>query len=297
MNPPVSEKIDESTIRQGKDRVGTAPELPLARRVQLAVVAHIRHVYTDYDLLLRTNDYLLARRKVEQPCLDVLTQWREDQEDDPDAMEEILREVIVIPDDDEDETDDYGRSQDPEYPRKQPTPQTSRNRENSVEIVSERAIVEDFTMQPSEYNGAELDGNLAASHGNPDHWYVQQDRLHSPHDRRRQFRYLRETSHLHHTWEEALTRRRQNPVAVYPKQWPIGQEDWEDTRVISLDSPPRHVDLTQHREPQATKRSPQFWMETPSERSAYQHDRSTQHQPVKVVRLGNVCLQTVPHSI
>ena len=88
---------------QDQARVGTAPELTLPRRVQLAVVAHIRHNYTDYDKLLRHVPYHTARAMAEKPSLDKLAEWRGDDEDHPNAVEEILREVIVIPDDDEDE--------------------------------------------------------------------------------------------------------------------------------------------------------------------------------------------------
>jgi Uncharacterized conserved protein (DUF2293) len=69
--------------------------------VQLAVVAHIRHIYTDYDNLLKQVAWMKARSMVEQACLEKLAQWRGGEEEDPDAMEEILQEVIVIPDDDE----------------------------------------------------------------------------------------------------------------------------------------------------------------------------------------------------
>jgi hypothetical protein len=37
--------------------IGYIRTLPLARRVQLAVVAHVRHVYTDYDRLLKTTSF------------------------------------------------------------------------------------------------------------------------------------------------------------------------------------------------------------------------------------------------
>ena len=42
-------QIIKTAFQKGQRKVGTANELPLARRAQLAVVAHIRHVYTDYD--------------------------------------------------------------------------------------------------------------------------------------------------------------------------------------------------------------------------------------------------------
>lgn len=56
-------------IYQGQRKVGTAIELPLARRAQLAVVAHIRHIYTDYDRLLKVTSFHEARTTVEEPTL------------------------------------------------------------------------------------------------------------------------------------------------------------------------------------------------------------------------------------
>ena len=82
--------------------------LSLPRRAQLAVVAHIRHTYTDYDKLLRQVPYLSARQMVERATLDKLADWRGENDEEPNVMEDILREVIVIPEDEETE----GPSQD-----------------------------------------------------------------------------------------------------------------------------------------------------------------------------------------
>ena len=93
--------------------VGLAPDVPLSRRVQLAVLAHIRHVHTRYDLLLREVGYFTARKVVEPVCLDVLVKWRGDEETGRDQMEEILREVVVITDSEE-EDDSSGEEGDEE---------------------------------------------------------------------------------------------------------------------------------------------------------------------------------------
>ena len=69
--------------------------------MQLAVVAHIRHTYTPYDRLLREVPYLHARQRIEEATLDKLAEWRGDNDQELDVMEDILREVIVIPEDDE----------------------------------------------------------------------------------------------------------------------------------------------------------------------------------------------------
>lgn len=91
------------------------PEIPLYRRVQLAVLAHIRHVHTRYDKLLRETTWINARKVVEPVCLDILVQWRGDEENGRDQLDEILREVVIITDSegeddssDEDSSDEDG---------------------------------------------------------------------------------------------------------------------------------------------------------------------------------------------
>ena len=107
-------QIIKTAFQKGKKRVGTASELPLARRAQLAVVAHIRHCYTPYDKLLRNGGYHDARGVVEKPTLEKLVAWRGDDENGAKVLEDVFREVVVISDD-EDSDDDY----DPEAPLKE----------------------------------------------------------------------------------------------------------------------------------------------------------------------------------
>jgi len=94
----------------GEPTVGLQPNIPLSRRVQLAVLAHIRHTHTRYDRLLRETTWMNARKVVEPVCLDVLVRWRGDEETGRDQMDEILREVVIITDsedsDDSSEEDD-----------------------------------------------------------------------------------------------------------------------------------------------------------------------------------------------
>ena len=117
---------------QGTKRVGNAQELPLPRRVQLAVVAHIRHEYTDYDRLLKVGSYIDARSKVEQVSLDQLMKWRGEGDTGMPEMEETFREVIVL-DDDEDEDNE---SEDAES--------TADGREHSLEIISSQATAHEL---------------------------------------------------------------------------------------------------------------------------------------------------------
>ncbi|KAI1269915.1 hypothetical protein F5Y18DRAFT_113324 [Xylariaceae sp. FL1019] len=105
----------------GQIKVGMAEEVTLARRVQLATLAHIRHTLTRYDKLLRESDWPNARKAVEKPCLDIIIKWRGDEETGRDQLDEILREVIEISDT-EGESDDESSS-DADVSR----PQTTRN--------------------------------------------------------------------------------------------------------------------------------------------------------------------------
>lgn len=126
--------------------MGTASELPLARRAQLAVVAHIRHLYTDYDRLLKSSSFHEARSSCEQPTLAKLVAWRGDDENGQKVLEDVFREVIVISDDDDDSEveDEILASTD--------------NRNQNVEIISSNARAHDIQTQPvSVVNTSTLD--------------------------------------------------------------------------------------------------------------------------------------------
>ncbi|OIW27520.1 hypothetical protein CONLIGDRAFT_435850 [Coniochaeta ligniaria NRRL 30616] len=96
----------------GVPLVGLAADLTLSRRVQLAVVSHIRHTHTRYDKLLRETTWANARRAVEELCLDILVKWRGDEENGRDQLDEILREVVVISDSEDDYEDDDEEDED-----------------------------------------------------------------------------------------------------------------------------------------------------------------------------------------
>jgi len=128
--------IVDHAFAEGTNRVGNAKELTLARRVQLAVVAHIRHMYTDYDKLLRTDGWLAARSQVEHVSLAKLKEWRDEAGERSHELEETFREVIVI--DDEDDDDDFSSNGD--------SMSFLNDREQSMEIVSSRANARD--LQP-----------------------------------------------------------------------------------------------------------------------------------------------------
>lgn len=86
--------------------VGLVENLPLTRRVQLAVLAHIRHTHTRYDDLLKKASWENCRKAVEEVCLDVLVKWRGDEETGRDQLDEILREVVIISDSDSEDSAD-----------------------------------------------------------------------------------------------------------------------------------------------------------------------------------------------
>ncbi|PQE30363.1 alanine and arginine rich protein [Rutstroemia sp. NJR-2017a WRK4] len=110
----------------GEPTVGLQADLPLSRRVQLAVLAHIRHTHTRYDKLLKETSWINARKAVEPVCLDVLVKWRGDEETGRDQMDEILREVVIITDsEDEDESSDEDDTSDEESTSAESTGRTS----------------------------------------------------------------------------------------------------------------------------------------------------------------------------
>ncbi|KID97972.1 hypothetical protein MAJ_06049, partial [Metarhizium majus ARSEF 297] len=91
---------------KGEQPVGFCGHIPLARRVQLAVLAHIRHNHTRYEELLKEAGWQAARKTVETLCLDILVKWRGDEETGRDQLDEILREVVVISDSEDDSSDE-----------------------------------------------------------------------------------------------------------------------------------------------------------------------------------------------
>ncbi|ETS78743.1 hypothetical protein PFICI_08596 [Pestalotiopsis fici W106-1] len=119
---PNSNRIDilrhsfdkDNKFFNGREKVGMAGDLPLSRRVQLAALSHIRHTMTRYDDLLREGQkWENARKAVEQPCLDIIVKWRGDEETGRDQLDEILREVIEISDDEDSDEDSTEEEQVP----------------------------------------------------------------------------------------------------------------------------------------------------------------------------------------
>ncbi|KAH6722195.1 hypothetical protein BKA61DRAFT_592018 [Leptodontidium sp. MPI-SDFR-AT-0119] len=102
----IEHAFKKGAVFHGEPTVGLQAGIPLSRRVQLAVLAHIRHTHTRYDKLLRETTWMNARKAVEPVCLDILIKWRGDEETGRDQMDEILREVVIITDSEDEDDDD-----------------------------------------------------------------------------------------------------------------------------------------------------------------------------------------------
>ncbi|PBP21326.1 hypothetical protein BUE80_DR007903 [Diplocarpon rosae] len=123
----------------GEPTVGLQANIPLSRRVQLAVLAHIRHTHTRYDKLLKETSWMNARKAVEPVCLDILIKWRGDEETGRDQMDEILREVVIITDSEDDESDEDEDSDEDE----------SSDEDDSEEGEITSAECAEFSAQPN----------------------------------------------------------------------------------------------------------------------------------------------------
>ncbi|KAJ5772826.1 hypothetical protein N7457_007722 [Penicillium paradoxum] len=128
-------QIIKTAFQKGTKKVGTATELPMARRAQLAVVAHVRHVYTDYDRLLKLTSFHEARGNVEHTTLAKVIEWRGDDENGQTVLEDVFREVIVISDDDDSESEEDAAS-------------TAAQQNTSVEILPSDHCAQEIMSQP-----------------------------------------------------------------------------------------------------------------------------------------------------
>ena len=184
---------------QGNKLVGTA-DLPLHRRAQLGVLAHIRHVYTNYEQLLRTGEWKDARAAVEHQCLDKLVQWRGDDENDTDAMSDILREVIVIPDDEEEYHSNLNMDEGV----------VNTDREESVEVIATRAAAKAVQIQQIHIQSStdeDSDGGQDSDEAHAGTYKAQ-----PKHDPRL---FDRVEAHRHRVWAAARSRRHDGSQNIY----------------------------------------------------------------------------------
>lgn len=72
---------------KGSGRVGHATRLDEKKRIELAVNAHIRHRFTDYDIYLkarrqfgtkRSNPRMEARQRIKEQIKSIANSWRQD---------------------------------------------------------------------------------------------------------------------------------------------------------------------------------------------------------------------------
>ena len=175
------------------------------RRAQLGVLAHIRHVYTNYEQLLRTGEWKDARAAVEHQCLDKLVQWRGDDENDTDAMSDILREVIVIPDDEE------------EYDSNQKLDKGIENtdREESIEVSATRAAAKAVQIQQIHIQSSSDEDSDAGQ--DSDEVGVGNYKAQPTHDPRL---FDRVEAHRHRVWAAARSRRHNISQNTYFKSSP-----------------------------------------------------------------------------
>ena len=184
-----------------------------------------------------------ARKRVEGPTLDVLISWRDDVDDDTNVMRDVLREVIIISD-----NEDEGEEDEADFMRSQSMPRHQQHeREPSVEIVSVNNNVQthqlDLNMEPP----------ISASERPLQ--YIPREvpmAFQRTSDLRRE---ERRGAQRHQRWKEALSRKRNNPARhpsltnfVEPVPNPFDQDSMRiDPRSrlrssrIPLPDPPQHA--------------------------------------------------------
>ncbi|KAL6231655.1 hypothetical protein BDW75DRAFT_233420 [Aspergillus navahoensis] len=222
-------QIIKTAFQKGQRKVGTAVELPLARRAQLAVVAHIRHIYTDYDRLLKTTSFHEARAAVEQPTLAKLVEWRGDDENGKTVLEDVFREVIVISDDDD--SDNEGE------------PQQLHGRETSVEIISSNPVIEELHMRPVHHDNRALRGaQLENSEDEvvPGFRFIPEAPKKTKADRRGFSRYQ--------AWDRAINRYRNmaSGSSLHPPPYSTAREHSQENLGLGREAPSRRPIDSRH---------------------------------------------------
>ena len=162
-----------------------------------------------------------ARKRVEGPTLDVLISWRDDIDDDTNVMRDVLREVIIISDDEDGEDTLMKvrtRSDGNEVPR-----------ERSVEIISATQNVHtqqlDLAMETPE---PERKNEQRVEFMSTRHYLNSQ----GPQNRLRE---ERQGAQRHQRWEEAIDRQRKHgpSSAMLTRSAPFASEPVYQTPVHS----------------------------------------------------------------
>ncbi|KAF4556999.1 Hypothetical protein D9617_1g088810 [Elsinoe fawcettii] len=135
--------------QKGSQNIGRAEAVPVPRKVQLAVAAHIRHQHTDYDRLLNAKvPWLEARKRVESASLRKIIEWQGGEDPEgllAEAYQGVLEDTLVISDD--------------ETPAERSEPDRYADNESSSDdsIVIENnpaAIAAELERPPSAYESA-----------------------------------------------------------------------------------------------------------------------------------------------
>jgi hypothetical protein len=228
----------QGAVFKGKPVVGLQRDIPLSRRVQLAVVAHIRHTHTRYDLLLRETSWEQARRTVESLCLDILVKWRGDEETGRDQLDEVLREIVVI-DDSEDEEDVDSESEEEES---EDDTEEGEVEENHDEVTTAAAAApsRDFIplsekhvnkVRPNHPNKTQNNNDTVTITSvaplNQKAGISSRTRSKTKPNRRQKGKRARGGIRRYQAWQDALTRRLERPPAL---QTPVGQNFGLDLR-------------------------------------------------------------------
>jgi hypothetical protein len=75
---PASEKnvVLKHGFKKHSGRVGRTSSIPLSRKVLLAVIAHVRHTHTEYDMLLKSGKSRENARKGTRKSIErVMQKW------------------------------------------------------------------------------------------------------------------------------------------------------------------------------------------------------------------------------
>lgn len=223
--------------------VGLQADLTLSRRVQLAVIAHIRHTHTRYDLLLKETSWENARRTVESLCLDILVKWRGDEETGRDQLDEVLREIVIIDDsdDEDDEESEEGSASEGEEEEDSSDGVANGVAEVNLERTDAPAIPQELLresqpMQPAQVqnnNNPQTTSQINPSHQN--HNIASRTRSKTKPNHRQKAKKSRRNKR-YQAWQDALKRRGERPSA--PKT-PFEQPS--RTNVRELDGSPRLI--------------------------------------------------------
>lgn len=230
--------------------MGTS-DLPLHRRVQLAVLAHIRHTHTRYDHLLKEADWHIARKAVEKTCLDILVKWRGDEETGRDQLDDILREVVVISDDSDDSEDSQDSNSDSDQDEEDYS--DSSVPDNAVDLVNQVAKSRDATsvhkIQPKRRRQRKTRKRQHSKQPGTNSTHPKPSST-SKKDKRGFKRYEAAQATMTRRWEEAISRHRHALDANLPSEAArmsrVPSQTIQRRPSIEITSPAHRVETRQH---------------------------------------------------